>query len=66
MPAGDRSLLLPTTIFHDRMDLKVATTQVELLRTNIHSKDARVLWLPARGCSCAADGSLNRPDPVDR
>jgi glyoxylase-like metal-dependent hydrolase (beta-lactamase superfamily II) len=44
-PAID-PLVLPTSTFTDRFALNVGTVQLELLRTNIHSDDATVIWLP--------------------
>lgn len=45
-PAID-PLLLPTSVFADRLQLAVGDVRVELLHTNIHSDDATVLWLPS-------------------
>jgi cyclase len=39
-------LVLPTSLFSDRLALDVGSTRVELMHTNIHSDDAAVAWLP--------------------
>ena len=41
-------LLLPTSVFHDRRELKLGATAIELIQTHIHSEDATLLWLPER------------------
>jgi cyclase len=44
-PAID-PLVLPTSSFADQLELTAGKVQLELLRTNIHSDDATVIWLP--------------------
>jgi cyclase len=41
-------LLLPTTVFADRLEMAVGAIHVKLIHTNIHSDDATVIWLPQR------------------
>jgi cyclase len=38
-------LVLPTSVFRDRLQLAVGSIEIELIHTNIHSDDATVLWL---------------------
>jgi cyclase len=41
-------LLLPTTVFVDRLEMAVGGLQLQLIHTDIHSDDATVVWLPQR------------------
>ena len=49
------SLVLPDTTFHDRMSFEFGGECVELIKANIHSDDATLLWLPDRGVLLAGD-----------
>ena len=40
-------LVLPTSVFRDRLQLAVGSIEIELIHTDIHSDDATVLWLAA-------------------
>ncbi|MDQ6436732.1 MBL fold metallo-hydrolase [Mesorhizobium sp. LHD-90] len=53
-PAID-PLILPTTLFDDRLSLKIGNRIVELIELNIHSDDATVLWLPEQRLLLAGD-----------
>ncbi|GLS87234.1 MBL fold metallo-hydrolase [Cypionkella aquatica] len=48
-------LILPDTVFEDRMRLDLGGEPVELISANIHSDDATVLWLPDRRILLAGD-----------
>ncbi len=47
-PPAIAPLVLPTTTFADRLELELGELQLELLKTDIHSDDATVIWWPAR------------------
>jgi cyclase len=53
-PAID-PLLLPTSVFADRLEMAIGRVRVELLHTNIHSDDATVLWLPRQALLLCGD-----------
>lgn len=54
-PPAIHPLILPNRIFDDRLVLDLGGEPVELLSYDIHSDDATVLWLPARGVLLAGD-----------
>jgi glyoxylase-like metal-dependent hydrolase (beta-lactamase superfamily II) len=47
-PPAIRPLILPTSVFADRLALAVGDTRLDLIHTNIHSDDATLIWLPER------------------
>jgi cyclase len=47
-PPPINPLLLPTSVYVDRLEMAVGGVQLELIHTNIHSDDATVVWLPQR------------------
>lgn len=53
-PAID-PLILPTTVFDERLSLDLGGEAVELITANIHSDDATVIWLPERRILLAGD-----------
>ena len=48
-------LILPTQVFEGAMTLTLGDEIVHLIEANIHSDDATVIWLPARGVLLAGD-----------
>ena len=48
-------LVLPTHIFELSMDLLIGGLEVQLIKCNIHSDDATVLWLPGQRILLAGD-----------
>ena len=48
-------LILPTETFDSAMTLMLGDEVVHLIAANIHSDDATVIWLPARGILLAGD-----------
>jgi glyoxylase-like metal-dependent hydrolase (beta-lactamase superfamily II) len=54
-PPAIAPLLLPTTLFDDRLRLETANLQVELVQFDIHSRDATVVHLPQAGILLAGD-----------
>lgn len=46
-PAID-PLILPTSVFSDRVEIALGRLEVHLTHTNIHSDDATVAWIPER------------------
>ena len=48
-------LILPTQVFTGAMTLMLGDEMVNLIMANIHSDDATVIWLPARGIMLAGD-----------
>jgi cyclase len=47
-PPGIDPLVLPTSLFSDRRELRAGGIVLELIHTHIHSDDATVVWLPER------------------
>jgi cyclase len=54
-PPAIAPLLLPTTLFDERLRLETPNLQVELVQFDVHSRDATVLWLPESGILLAGD-----------
>jgi cyclase len=54
-PPAIAPLILPTTLFDDRLGLETANLQLELVQFDIHSRDATVLHLPQAGLLLAGD-----------
>jgi cyclase len=54
-PPAIAPLILPTTLFDDRLRLELPNLQVELVQFDIHSRDATVLHLPQAGILLAGD-----------
>jgi cyclase len=54
-PPAIAPLLLPTTLFDDRLRLETPNLQVELVQFEIHSCDATVAYLPQTGILLAGD-----------
>ncbi len=48
-------LILPSQVFDGAMTLGLGDDEVHLICVNIHSDDATVIWLPARGIMLAGD-----------
>lgn len=47
-PPAINPLVLPTSVFTDRMELGIGGVDLELIHTNIHSDDATVVWIAER------------------
>ena len=54
-PPAIAPLLLPTTLFDERLSLEMPNLQVELVQFEIHSRDATVAYLPQTGILLAGD-----------
>jgi cyclase len=54
-PPAIAPLLLPTTLFDDRLRLETPNLQVELVQFDIHSRDATVAYLPQTGILLAGE-----------
>jgi cyclase len=54
-------LVLPTSVFADRLPLSVGALQLELIHTHIHSEDATVVWLPEQKLLLCGD---TMEDPI--
>jgi glyoxylase-like metal-dependent hydrolase (beta-lactamase superfamily II) len=54
-PPAIAPLILPTTLFDDRLRLETPNVQVELVQFDIHSRDATVLHLSQGGILLAGD-----------
>ncbi|MDX6631045.1 MAG: hypothetical protein QOH00_3291 [Gaiellales bacterium] len=54
-PPAIAPLLMPTTLFDERLRLDLPNLQVELVQFDIHSRDATVAWLPQTGTLLAGD-----------
>jgi glyoxylase-like metal-dependent hydrolase (beta-lactamase superfamily II) len=54
-------LVLPTSVFADRLRLSVGNVQLELIHTDIHSDDATLVWLPEQKLLLCGD---TMEDPV--
>ena len=54
-PPAIEPLVLPTTVFEDRLRLEVGSIALDLLHTDIHSDDATVVWLPDRRLMLCGD-----------
>jgi cyclase len=54
-------LVLPTTVFSDRLRLSIGSVALELIHTDIHSDDATLVWLPARRLLLCGD---TMEDPI--
>jgi cyclase len=54
-PPAIAPLVLPTTVFDDRMQLETPNHRIELVQLEIHSSDETVLHLPDRGILLAGD-----------
>jgi cyclase len=54
-PPAIRPLVLPTTLFEDRVQLETANLRLELVQLDIHSRDATVLYLPRQRLLLAGD-----------
>ncbi len=48
-------LILPDRVFEGEMTLTIGTREITLIKANIHSDDATVLWLPDEGVLLAGD-----------
>jgi glyoxylase-like metal-dependent hydrolase (beta-lactamase superfamily II) len=60
-PPPINPLVLPTSVFADRLPLSVGTLQLELIHTHIHSEDATVVWLPEQKLLLCGD---TMEDPI--
>ena len=58
-------LVLPTSVFADRMRLSVGGEPLELIHTNIHSDDATLIWLPERKLLLCGDAMEDTVTYVD-
>jgi cyclase len=54
-PPAIAPLLLPTTLFDDRLRLETPNLRVDLVQFDIHSRDATVVHLPQAGILLAGD-----------
>ena len=54
-PPAIKPLILPTHSFTGRAQIHVGSLHINLIEANIHSDDATVIWLPARGIMLAGD-----------
>ncbi|HET6171323.1 MAG TPA: MBL fold metallo-hydrolase [Gaiellales bacterium] len=54
-PPAIAPLILPTTLFDDRLRLELPNLQVDLVEFDIHSRDATVIHLPESGVLLAGD-----------
>jgi cyclase len=54
-PPAISPLILPTTVFDDRLRLELPSFEVELVEFDIHSRDATVVHLPQTGTLLAGD-----------
>jgi glyoxylase-like metal-dependent hydrolase (beta-lactamase superfamily II) len=54
-PPAISPLILPTTVFEDRLRLELPSFEIELVEFEIHSHDATVLHLPHAGILLAGD-----------
>jgi glyoxylase-like metal-dependent hydrolase (beta-lactamase superfamily II) len=54
-------LVLPTSVFDDRLRLSVGGTRLELIHTDIHSDDATLVWLPEQQLLLCGDAM---EDPI--
>jgi glyoxylase-like metal-dependent hydrolase (beta-lactamase superfamily II) len=54
-------LVLPTSVFSDRLQLSIGSVALELIHTDIHSDDAALVWLPDRRLLLCGDAT---EDPV--
>jgi cyclase len=54
-PPAIAPLVMPTTLFDERMQLTTQHLRVELVHLDIHSRDATVLQLPDQGLLLAGD-----------
>ena len=54
-PPAINPLVLPTQVFDGAMQMQVGQHCVHLIRANIHSDDATLLWLPDTGVLLAGD-----------
>jgi len=60
-PPPIHPLILPTSVFADRMNISVGDVELELIHTNVHSDDATVVWLPHRRLLLCGD---TMEDPI--
>jgi cyclase len=60
-PPPINPLVLPTSVFADRLPLSVGALQLELIHTHIHSEDATVVWLPEQKLLLCGD---TMEDPI--
>jgi cyclase len=54
-PPAISPLVLPTTLYEDRLQIETANLQMELVQFDIHSRDATVLYLPEQRLLLAGD-----------
>ena len=54
-PPAVNPLIMPTQVFEGRMDMNIGNLHVDLIKANIHSDDATVLWLPSERLLLAGD-----------
>lgn len=54
-PPAIAPLVLPTTLFEDRLRLETSNLQIDLVQFDIHSRDATVMHLPHAGILLAGD-----------
>lgn len=54
-PPAIEPLVLPTTVFEDRLRLEVGSIELDLLHTDIHSDDGTVVWMPDRRLMLCGD-----------
>jgi glyoxylase-like metal-dependent hydrolase (beta-lactamase superfamily II) len=60
-PPSIDPLVLPTSVFADRLRLSVGGMQLELIHTDIHSGDATLVWLPEQRLLLCGD---TMEDPI--
>jgi cyclase len=71
-PPAIAPLVLPTTVFDDRMQLETPNHRIELVQLEIHSSDETVLHLPESGILLAGDTVedtvtyVGEPDRLER
>jgi glyoxylase-like metal-dependent hydrolase (beta-lactamase superfamily II) len=60
-PPPINPLVLPTSVFPDRLRLSVGALQLELIHTDIHSDDASLVWIPEQKLLLCGDAM---EDPI--